>query len=301
MPSPSRSRATGLANWLVVADELTIIIVALIGGDALESCVQAAANECKTVLLVQQDGAIIDQKGEVVGNAGRLDIPGKRKAAIQFASTEFVGLLEDTVIPAAGWATAALTALAPQRVVAVGGPVAVERTLPSASRALALSEYGDFRHADLTTTPLTLPGCNFAFRRAAVLEAMRESDGLIDQTVFRNLLATGGEFAWSPEMGVSFSHANPSGARLSTRFDHGRIYASTETRNAGPIWRVLRAGKALLLPPVLTWRGLENASVDDWKSPATLAWLALQQAAWAAGEFVGAVMGPSRKGLAQWQ
>ncbi len=295
-----QSLETGSVSWLVMADKLTIIIVALIGGKALKVCAKAAASQCANVLLVQRDGAITDPNGEVAGSSDRLDIPMKRKAAIQFASTELVALLEDTVVPSGGWAAAAIAAFASQRVVAAGGPVAIERSLPAASRALALSEYGVFNFADLTTAPAKLPGCNFAFRRIAVLEAMRESDGFVDQTVFENLQAAGGELSWSSGMQVSFVHANPAGARLGTRFHHGRIYASTEAHDAGPARRLVRASKALLLPPVLTLRGLQHATADDWRSPATLGWLALQQTAWAAGELVGAALGPSRKGLAQW-
>ena len=284
-----------------MAEELTAIIVALLGGEALKRCIEAAAAQTRHIVVVRRDGTIVDPHGKVLGNADRLDIPGKRKAAIEIADTEIVGLLEDTVLPGSGWSSAAVSALARKVAVASGGPVVIDKSLPPASRSLALSEYGSFNHPDLTTAPTTLPGCNMAFRRSAVLEAMRETDGLIDQVVFRNLLAAGGEFAWSPGMSVTFAHANPAGARLSTRFDHGRLYASTEARDSGAAGRLIRAGKALLLPPVLLARGLQYATVVDWTSPSTLGWLALQQTAWAAGEFVGATMGPSRKGMAQWQ
>ena len=284
-----------------MAEELTAIIVALLGGDALDRSVEAAASQARRVIVVHRDGTIVDQHNKALGNAGRLDIPGKRKAAIALAATEVVGLLEDTVLPGSDWSSAAVSACARKAVVASAGPVEVAKSLPAASRSLALSEYGAFNHPDLTTAPTVLPGCNMAFRRSAVLEAMQETDGLVDQVVFRNLLAAGGEFTWSPGMSVTFAHANPAGARLATRFDHGRLYASTEAWNSGAAGRLIRAGKALLLPPVLFARGLQNATAGDWKSPATLGWLALQQTAWAAGEFVGATMGPSRKGMAQWQ
>ena len=71
------------------------------------------------------------------------------------------------------------------------------------------------------------------------------------------------------------------GARLKTRFDHGRIYGSSQTRWAST------AAKALLLPAVLTARTLRQPGRGGL-SASTLGWLALQHTAWAAGEFTGA-------------
>ena len=284
-----------------MAEDLTAIVVALIGGEELDRSVGAVARQVANVLVVRRDGAITDATGNAIGKAGRLDIPGKRKSAIELASTGMVALVEDTVIPCEGWASAAATALKHGTTVAAGGPVIVDRALPPSSRALALSEYGEFNDHRTETSTTVLPGCNLAFRREAVVQAMAGPDGMVDQIVFRNLRKAGGEISWSPAMAVTFAHPNPGGARLRTRFNHGRIYASAEARNAGPIGRASRAGKALLLPPVLTLRGLQHATAADWRSLPTLGWLALQQTAWAAGEFVGATLGPSRKGLGQWQ
>jgi hypothetical protein len=90
-------------------------------------------------------------------------------------------------------------------------------------------------------------------------------------------------------MAVTFAHPFPVGARLKTRFDHGRIYGSSQTRRAST------AAKALLLPAVLTARTLRQSGPI---SVSTLGWLALQHTAWAAGEFTGALVG---RGPSQWR
>lgn len=278
--------------------DLTVIIVALLGGDALEATVEAVRAQCPSLLVVARDGTITDAAGARLGAAEHCNIPFKRKRAVELASTSFVALIEDTVIPQPGWASAIAAAFERPTVVACGGPVAIATKLPASSRALALSEYGAFNAGRPDGTMPALPGCNFAFRRDALLEAMGDY-GLVDQITFQRLEMRGGQLVWSPGMTVEFSHANDVGARLSTRFQHGRIYASSGDRGMGG--RVSAAAKALLLPPVLMMRSLRQAANAGQVSAPTLGWLVLQHTAWAAGELAGAVFGPSSKGVGAWR
>jgi len=280
-----------------MAEELTFIVIALLGGQALDECVAAARAESPHCLAVRRDGTIVDASGRRLGMADRLDIPAKRRCAVELAATPLVALLEDTVVPASGWIEAVTAALGQKDVVACGGPVMVGDGLPAQTRALILSEYGRYNDRHPAGEVSALPGCNLAFRRDALLEAMRGSDGLVDLPVFKRLKESGGKLAWAPEMAVTFFHPYPDGARLKTRFDHGRIYAGAQ---AGLSRRAVTAAKALLLPLVLTVRTLGQAG-PQLGSMATLGWLVLQHGAWAAGEFAGALMGPSRKGFGQWR
>jgi hypothetical protein len=99
-------------------------------------------------------------------------------------------------------------------------------------------------------------------------------------------------------MSVTFARAFPEGARLKTRFDHGRITASLNA--SGPLRRAATAAKAVLLPAVMTARTLRQASPGEIRSVRTFGWLLLQHTAWAAGEFAGALMGRSG-GASQWR
>jgi hypothetical protein len=281
-----------------MADEVTIIVVALIGGEALEECLRAVRLQSAKCLAVRRDGSIVDADGRLVGVADRLDIPAKRRSAVELARTPLVALLEDIVVPDSGWARAVAGSFGRKEVVACGGPVIIAKDLPAQTRALILSEYGRFSDRQGAGEVSALPGCNFAFRRDALLEAMRGADGLVDIAVFRRLEENHGTIVWSPAMAVTFARPFPEGARLKTRFDHGRITARLTA--SGPLDRVITAAKALLLPAVLTARTLRQTDTAELRSIPTLGWLLLQHTAWAAGEFAGALMGPSR-GLSQWR
>src|SRR5206468_12838076 len=123
--SPSPRLATGSSRWPRMAEKLTVIIVALIGGEALDECVRAVGSQTANCLAVRRDGTIVDARGQTVGAADRLDIPAKRRSAVELATTPLVALLEDTVVPATGWAEAVAAALGGKDVVACGGPVTI--------------------------------------------------------------------------------------------------------------------------------------------------------------------------------
>lgn len=283
-----------------MAEELTAVVVALLGGEPLADCVKAVRALCNTVLVVERDGTIVDAEGRTLGTADRLDIPSKRRSAVLLSTTPLVALLEDTIVPDHGWADAVVAALGEKGVVACGGPVLIAGGLPASSKALALSEYGAYADIKPAGPVPALPGCNFAFRRQALLQAMVEGDGLVDQIVFARLRKLGGQLVWAPGMAAKFCHANDDGARLATRFQHGRIYASSSDRRAFH-QRAAAAAKALLLPPVLTLRSLRHAAHAKQLSVPILGWVILEHSAWAAGEFVGAMLGPSSRGLEQWR
>ena len=202
--SRSRKLATGSSHWRPVADEITIIVVALIGGKALEECLRAVRSQSSNCLAVHRDGSIVDAGGRPVGVADRPDIPAKRRSAVELATTPLIALIEDTVVPGSGWTRAVAAALTRKQVVACGGPVIIADGLPAQTRALTLSEYGRYNERLAAGEVSALPGCNFAFRRDALLEAMRGSDGLVDIEVFRRL-KHGGSIVWAPGMTVTFA------------------------------------------------------------------------------------------------
>jgi hypothetical protein len=183
---------------------------------------------------------------------------------------------------------------------AVGGPVAINKHLPAASRALALTEYGRFGAMDTSDAIKALPGCNFAFHRNELLAAL-SAEGLIDNEVFDQLAIAGKRLAWAPGMAVTYTAAHRDGARLTTRFAHGRLYAGRRLAHARLPGKLMGAAKALALPAVLLTRTLHEADAAELRSPATLAHVAMQHTAWAAGEFAGALFGSTPGGTTVWQ
>jgi hypothetical protein len=276
-----------------MAEELTVIIVELLGGKATKQCVQAVRSQTGNLLIVRRDGSTVDEEGRLVEGPGVTGIPAKRRRAVELARSPLVALLEDIVVPSDGWAGAVCRSFHDSAAVACGGPVQIGAELPASSRALALSEYGTYGPCRIAAEVPSLPGCNFAFRRPPLLRAMSGTEGFVDGDVFHALREDGGRMVWAPEMSVTFSHPFPEGARLKTRFDHGRLYGSSSKS------RALSAAKAPLLPMVLTARAI--GARNSLPGLSTIGWLLLQQTAWAAGEFVGALAGLPKGGFARWR
>lgn len=297
---PLQKRGTKSCGWREVPEDLTIIVVSLLGGTATERCLEAAHLQAEKVLVVLKDGTIMTARGNEVARCTNLGIPAKRQRAVEVACTPTVALLEDIVIPDRRWAGAVRDGLA-SGAVACGGPVRIDQSLPASTRALALSEYGPYGDSRVAGEAQRLPGCNFAFRRDALLKALVGRPGLVDLDAFRTLRELGGRMNWSPGMSVTLAHPFPDGARLKTRFEHGRLYASSLLTGASSAARVVRAARTILLPPLLTVRALSSAGRGFRPSAATIGWLLLQQTAWAAGELAGAIAGPPIGGFTRWR
>ena len=143
-------------------DEVTVIVVALIGGEALDACVRAVRSQSAKFLVVRRDGTIVDGEGRPVGVADRADIPAKRRSAAELATSPLIALIEDTVVPQSSWARAVADAFSRKEVVACGGPVIIADHLPAQTRALTLSEYGRYNDrvpaGEMKTASLTRAG-----------------------------------------------------------------------------------------------------------------------------------------------
>lgn len=278
---------------------LTLAIIALIEGAPLARCTAAALREASRVMIVRRDGSVVDSDGRQMGRSEGSDVPSRRRRAAELADTDYIGFLEDTVVPSNGWGAAVCRALARRGAAAAGGPVSIDPGLPPASQALALTEYGRYTAIRAIQAVKALPGCNFAFRRTSLLQVL-PPDGLIDNAVFDELACAGFLLMWAPDMMVTYCAPNPEGARLATRFSHGRLYAGQHLRDRGAMAKTLGATKALLLPVVLMSRTLRE-SHSAQRSPVTLGHAVLQHTAWAAGEFAGALFGPPRGGSSAWQ
>ena len=296
MPAPAPDDASS---------QLTVVLIPLVGGDALTRLERSIAALGVRHIVVDRCGGCIDGLGHVLkGGADRRAVPVRRRLGAEAANTPFVAFLEDTVVPAETWLDDLLSAFAPADVAAVGGPVMVAERLPARCRALGLTEYGKY-HAKFGGSDgsvATLPGANFAFRTAPLLAAMPEpQDALIDNEVFNRLTSHGYRLAFAPSMAVEYAEPHGEGARLSTRFNHGRLYASGACRGRGVPFRAMFVLKSLALPFVLTARQLRQVSPALRTGLAVVAWVLAFNLWWSAGELVGAAAGGARGGLDQWQ
>ena len=301
--------------------ELTVIVVALLGGRALEACLQrleAMLEEGGTQALVLRPfgeaGERIEDWRRDYPHVGFLDtgqdpVPLRRQRGAEACESEFVAFLEDTTWPSPGWRIAILAGFDDPKVAAVGGPVEISSALPARARALGVAEYGRFHPAVLglatnSARPATrLPGNNLAYRRDCLLAALQQSaHGLIEGEVNDRLRARGLRLVLHRGMLATYAGQDLNGIRLSTRLQHGRLYGAG--RSTGQPWtrRLTLCAKASLLPIVLSARALGSAAraMPPAKLPAVAIWICLMESAWALGEAIGYMAGEGRS-LRSWR
>ena len=305
----------------------TIIVIPLLSGPALEACLQRLSKilqldrvECLVVLADGEDAGDIStwrRRYPTVRflSASQPAVPLRRRQGVEAAHGEFVALIEDTSCPGPGWYEALSEGFDKPEVAAVCGPVEVSRTLPSRFQALGYTEYGRFhpchmvrgkgpaRTEDALRPARRLPGNNLAYRRAPLLEALLGSNGgLFEADVNERLRSQGFQLLMHPTMLVTYCGADHHGARLSTRFQHGRLYAAR--RSAGRSWlvRLTLLAKSVTLPVILPARALSTVfrALPLSSIPRVALWIGLLEGAWALGEAVGYLAGEGNA-LESWR
>jgi hypothetical protein len=204
---------------------MTIAVIALIGGAALDRTVAAACATGAPVVISHGNGRITDPAGRTLRTSGEVSVPMRRQIAADLASDEYVAFLEDTVLPVDGWLSALEDAFRRPGIAAVGGPVEVDRKLPPRCRALGWTEYGRFQShsGNPAVSVTTLPGCNFAFRTAELREMLGNTKGgLVDQEIFAAITAKGRSLSFARDMRVTYLATHETGIQLRNRFAHSR-------------------------------------------------------------------------------
>jgi hypothetical protein len=264
---------------------LGFVVIGLVGG--------AATTECATA-LGQQSGKG-DPRPVIIASAsgGGDTVPWRRGRAIAETNAELIAIVEDTTLPGAGWRDAVVAAFADPQVGAVWSKVRLDPDLPARYRALGRLEYGRFDgHLPL---PGTMPGNCFALRRTALPETCTQT-GIVEHELAGAMRARGWAIRHVDAVHATYAVPDRYGARLATRFGHGRLYAGTRADEAGPGQRLVLACKSPVVPVVLTLRAMSRAvSAGPPRSwLAELPWIVVMALAWGAGEFAGAVFGVGR-------
>lgn len=215
-------------------------------------------------------------------------VPERRLRALGNAGADIVLMVEDTSVPDEGWLEGLERAFARDEVAMAWGPIAVDPALPAWLRALGRLEYGRFDGRRPHATP---PGNVVAVRRGAALAALEPGEGLIEHELARRLLERGLKVVMEPALRSVYSRPDRHGARLATRFGHGRIYGAGRGGS-----RIDGALRAVLATPVLSLRAFRAASAAGplrlWLPE--LPWIVLMAAAWSAGELTGQLFGPGQ-------
>lgn len=272
--------------------DLTVVLIQLAGASAAELCRRALSDQVDRIILVRPAD----------GDPGE-SLPARRLRGLHAATTPLVAFLEDTCTPGPDWCSAICNAFGSASAVGIGGPVEIAPRIPARFRALGICEYARFQRARLSwegasVSAPALAGCNFAVRKSAMADASSPLD-MIDNAMFAALRSRG-EVVMVRGAGVSYAIPDLHGARLSTRFHHGRIYGGGRTSKMPILKRVLVGLRTILAPALLTFRSCRDAPAWFWRSPSTIMWVVLMHTAWSAGELTGALTGRIGASLKEW-
>lgn len=221
----------------------------------------------------------------VLRGANADNVPLRRRRATDSATAPVAFLIEDTTVLQSGWATVLCEIFADAAVGAACGPVKVAPDLPPRYRALGRLEYGRF---DGSTATGSLPGNAFAIRLTDLEQTHDPQEGIIEHDLERRLLAAGRKISCIAALTAVYAKPDVAGARLSTRFGHGRLYGAD--RGGNPFIGIMKAALAM---PVLSLRALRAARLAgparQWVPE--MPWIILMATAWALGELTGQIAG----------
>ena len=221
----------------------------------------------------------------VLREGGGDDVPHRRRRATEGATAPVTYLIEDTTLLQPGWAAALCDIFADPAVTAACGPVSVSPDLPARYRALGRLEYGRF---DGPSAIARLPGNAFAVRLTDLEQTYQANEGIIEHDLEQRLVTAGRKICHDSALTAVYAKPDIVGARLSTRFGHGRIYGAGRGGNA-----VVGVLKAALAMPALSLRALNAARnggpARQWLPE--IPWIILMATAWALGELTGQIAG----------
>lgn len=283
----------GVSTRPVRPDEaLTIVVIPLVGGAALQACLAALLDQpAREILLVAREAPDPPAHARLIVVPAGSNVPERRMIGLKAATAPFVAFVEDTCVPCANWSADLCASFTEADVLAAGGPVRIDASIAPRLKALAIAEYSRFaadkgRAFDVNA----LAGANFAVRRET-FDSAALPNGLVDNLVFDAVRQVGGRIVFQPAAEVTYAAGPPEQARLSTRFHHGRIYGGLLAARQPLARRLLLALTALAAPAVLIARNVRHASPQLFRSPSTFWWIVLMQCAWGCGEVMGKLTG----------
>ncbi len=225
---------------------------------------------------------------------GKRAVPVLRWAALGKTSAPLVGALESRCVAAPDWARriAAAHEASPQAP-AIGGPVAPGAASNAFELGLYFCEYGAFSPPLAEGPSPALSGANLSYKRRD-LEAERDylDSGRWETFLHERWLAEGRELHLCGAS-IEFHNTMSPGTALRQRFYYGRGYAAERLEGAPVSRRALYAVFCAFLPVMLTAR-MARAAVAKGMGGLfvrALAWTALLNAAWSAGELLGYTLG----------
>ena len=299
---PSIRNATDAAERAVGSPNLTLVLIEVAGAPDTRACLDNLLTYDLPILAVlRSEPQWLADYPQVRFEVLALPVPLRRKRGVELAESEFVALVEDTGRLGAKLLQGIEQAFGDPACAAASGPVALEASLEPRYQALACTEYGRYQVEAVlgagvraAQSAQRLPGNLLVYRQSALRPLLaRHPEGLIEGLVNAELLAAGSHLVISPELGVRYAGRDRHGARLKTRFQHGRIYGGGLAACMGLGGRFVHACKCLLLPLVLSARSLGHMSRNPaiTRGASVALWILGFELCWSLGEFWGCLFG----------
>jgi hypothetical protein len=291
------SRVHSYSQPVARPPDLSVVVVSLVGGEALARCIERLPlTEVEVVVMLRDaasDAALWARRYPRVrflpGSGASVEV--RRKRGIEASSGAIVALIEDTSWPDRGWSDATVAAFADPSVAAATGPVAIASFLSDRCRAFAWIEFGAFTpDSGAKVAADRIPRNAMAFRRSALVPAMAGDDGLYEDAVCWRLRDRGGTIARADGMTITYSACSDESTTFADRIARGRLHgAASPARNLAH--RLRAVARAIGMAFSRTARDIRRASRHDRQSVSILfiIWLALLESAWASGWIAGSI------------
>lgn len=291
---------------------LSVVVASFRERHILDACLASLVQHCaranaQLIVARADDAASIFALAKayptvrVVSVARGTTIPRLRGAGLAAATAEFAALTEDHCVADAAWVET-MASHAGRGEDVVGGAMDNAQQRRAIDWGAFFAEYGFFsaltaRAAGLGQGAILITGANVGYsRRALDLAVPWMRDGAWENVVHDRLREQGLVMVFEPAARVGQNLHYSLGAFAADRYQHGRDYARARLAEMPGSSRIVRLAATALLPPLLTMRvartavgSRERAVAFARALPFTLAFFG----AWAAGEAVGYLRGPS--------
>lgn len=282
---------------------LTIVVVVLVGGDALERCLRSTAGIPARRIVIgprHMTGVVQSNTVDIECLESGAPVPARRAMGVAAASTEWVAIVEDTCEMSTTWHEAFVQVAVAAPGPAWAGPIRLAPELAPRFMALACTEYGEFTPDNwrrLARAAVSggswrmtrIPGICLTYRRAAISHLL--AGELVEPDLHAELEARGSAIHLHPGLEVTYCAGDARNATAGARFAHGRIYGGGLARRSSRVARLVGAMKCLALPPLMLARAARGLPDGYGRRATALAWMCCFAGAWSAGELTGLLTG----------
>ncbi|MEO8619617.1 MAG: glycosyltransferase [bacterium] len=289
--------------------EVSVVVASFRDRPVLDACLASLVPQC-AVHAVELIVARADEPAAIAALASAYPsvrfvpmppgtvLPKIRGAGLAVAAGQIAALTEDHCVADAAWVET-LRRYVGRDADVIGGGMDNAQPRRALDWGAFFAEYGFFSALTARADggmPL-ITGANVAYSRRVLPNVVAwMCDGGWENVVHDRLRASGAAYVFEPAARVGQNLTYALGPFVADRYRHGHDYARVRLAESPGSNRWVRVGATLLLPPLLTLRVARTAVGSTSRALAfirALPFTLVFFGAWAAGEAVGYVRGPS--------